>query len=119
MFTDSLVRHIERSTLSEFNYAQSIIKRLHQRDLYKCVGEKMLDSSYCERLKTVKAQDIVNCQNGDGTLRAEDIIVHQFVVNYGFGHQNPVDLVTFYKDSADVSMIGGFELNQDATIARD
>ena len=42
-YTDSLVKHVETTKKLEFQSAQQILKRLHHRAIYQCVGEKLMD----------------------------------------------------------------------------
>jgi hypothetical protein len=42
-YTDSIVKYVETAQKLEFKGAQKILKRLHSRDLYQCVGEKLMD----------------------------------------------------------------------------
>jgi len=60
-YTDSLVKYVETAKKIEFASAQKILKRLHSRELYQCVGEKLLDHTQISRLESVTNQDIVNC----------------------------------------------------------
>ena len=96
-YTDSIVKYIETTPKKEFKGAQKILKRLHCRDLYQCVGEKLMDHTEISQFEHVTPQDIVNCQDSDGTcLTVEDIVVHRFSINFGCGLQNPVELISFY-----------------------
>ena len=60
-YTDDLIKHIEATRKDEFKEAQKILKRLHSRDLYKCVGEILFDHLNMKRLLEVRVEDIVNC----------------------------------------------------------
>ena len=96
-FTDHLIKYVECIPKPEFKEAQKILKRIHERDLYRCIGERIFDNFQNQRLQEeVCAQDIINCQDGGGQLRVEDIVVHKFSINFGHGLQNPVELVKFY-----------------------
>ncbi len=56
-----------------------------------------MDHTQISQFEQVTPQDIVNCQDTDGTsLVVEDIVVHRFSINFGCGLQNPVELVSFY-----------------------
>ena len=77
-YTDDLVRHIEVTKRPEFKEAQEILRRVHRRDLYKCAGEIIVDHQKMRQMLEVRVEDIVSCQDGDGSLRPEDVILHRF-----------------------------------------
>lgn len=52
------------------------------------------------QISAVTEQDVVNCQDDDGSLQATDIILHKYSLNFGCGEQNPVEVVQFYKAKA-------------------
>ncbi len=50
-YTDDLVKHIEVTKRHEFAGAQKILRRLHTRELYRCVGEVLLDHEKMRKME--------------------------------------------------------------------
>jgi len=82
----------------ELAEAKEIIRQIHCREVYKCVGEFIVPQSKSEHFpKRVEAKDIITYQPADEySLLETDIIVHNFKMNYAMADKNPVDHVHFF-----------------------
>ena len=54
-FTDSLIKYIEVTPKHEFHEARELLKRLHLRDLYKCVAERILTNEQSQQVLSLTA----------------------------------------------------------------
>ena len=78
----------------------NLLKRIDTRDLYKCVGEAMVIK---ENRSKIKVEDIISCQdtnlanNVNLQLKSEDLIVHQFKLDWGNNSQYPLDNIHFFE----------------------
>ncbi|CDW72019.1 hd phosphohydrolase domain-containing protein [Stylonychia lemnae] len=106
-FTDPIIKYIaSNKSKPEFQISQQILQRISKRDLYKFVGEKLMDTQdYMKISDKINIQDLINCQDpSDGNfLKQDDVSLYQFGINYGYGIQNPVDLVQFYERSTTIN----------------
>jgi len=94
--TDTIVPLIEYSRKPELRPAQQILRRIKDRDLYKLAGEMIIPSG--RPLTKLTAADIITAGS---SLKEEDIILHQFSLNYAMKDQNPVDNVHFFSSNVD------------------
>lgn len=95
LLTDSLLSTIRQSTKKSLATARALVDRLDHHDFYPMASEFIVSQENAAKLEGLTAQDVINCQV-DTNLLPDDIILHMSKVNYGMGHQNPVDNVHFY-----------------------
>ena len=83
--------------------AQTILRRLRCRDLYKIVGDRLLSTEQAVHAsKAATPEHIASCADASLPLHADDIIVHQLKINYAMKDKNPVDSVSFYNGNDDL-----------------
>jgi HD superfamily phosphohydrolase len=93
--TDCILRTIESSREPELQTSRNIIKRLRTRQLYKFVDEILLQPEQLGQVK-ITEEDVASC-SPNGTLRPDDLIIHNLTINYAMKDKNPVDNVRFYR----------------------
>ena len=94
-----------------------LLRRIDNRDLYKCVGEAQVLK---ENRSKIKIKDIVNCQDTslvqsvDNQLRPEDLIVHPFKLDWGNDDKYPLDNIQFfeYRDQPTLCKLPRHETSQ-------
>ena len=115
---DDLLHVIKKSKKESLRESANLLKRIEQRDLYKCCGDSIIHK---ERNKCIMAEDIVNCQDMNlapegRSLRPEDLKVHCFKVDWGNNEDYPLDHMSFYKlnksSQAEVCNIPRYETTQ-------
>ena len=74
--------------------AANLIKRIKYRDLYKYIGEILIDYE----INIITAyNDFLSIDNYDNMIKKEDIEIKIFSIDYGFGNKNPFEYTYFYK----------------------
>eukprot|EP00298_Acanthocystis_sp_HF-20_P021677 c28202_g1_i1.p1 GENE.c28202_g1_i1~~c28202_g1_i1.p1 ORF type:complete len:215 (-),score=57.76 c28202_g1_i1:78-722(-) len=102
--TDHILKEIEISKDGELNKAQSILKRIRDRKLYKFCGEFIVPENQIDSHKKVTAKDICDySENGCVPFSEDDIVIHNMEINYGLkdilGNSiNPVNHCQFFDD---------------------
>lgn len=92
LIRDDLIQVIKRSKKPELRESAALLKRIDERDLYKCVGEMLVSR---EGKNRVQAVDIATFSE-DGHLRSKDLIVHAFRLDWGLGEEYPLDHIAFF-----------------------
>lgn len=77
--------------------AREILKRIKRRDIYKCAVEVILNKEMSTQRKEMTEERIA--EYGE-SLKAEDILVSSYYLNYGSKDRNPVEKVNFYNSSS-------------------
>ncbi|XP_046707250.1 deoxynucleoside triphosphate triphosphohydrolase SAMHD1-like isoform X1 [Silurus meridionalis] len=96
--TDHIFEQILYSSDPNLNEAQSILKNILCRRLYKCVGQttpKTAINVSKENLAVELSQS--KPDDTDVLLNPEDFIVTVFGIDYGKKEENPIDSVYFYR----------------------
>ena len=98
---DDLIQVIKKSRNPDLQDASRLLRRIDERDLYKCVGESVIPK---DSRREIKAEDICNFQDmnlspkgADSQLRPDDLLVHVFKIDWGSGDQYPLDNMSFFK----------------------
>ena len=95
---DDLLHVIKKSRKPELQDSANILRRIDQRDLFKCAGESIIHKDW-KRLITkediIGYQDMNLAVNGQG-LRPEDLKVHIFKVDWGNDESYPLDNMHFF-----------------------
>ncbi|CAO2578003.1 Deoxynucleoside triphosphate triphosphohydrolase SAMHD1 [Lemmus lemmus] len=99
--TDNIFLEILNSTDSRLSEAQSILRNIERRDLYKYLGETQPNGQHKIRKEEYEQlpQEIVNTKPNvhlEAELKAEDFIVDVINMDYGMEDKNPIDHVRFY-----------------------
>jgi HD superfamily phosphohydrolase len=103
LLRDSVIDQIANTTTAELAPARRLIARLWARDLYKCIGTKVLNPSNTVDLQLWKTSesDIIHQilalgdGNGSLTLDEEDLFVHKIYIHCGQKDQNPLSKMRF------------------------
>jgi hypothetical protein len=74
--------------------ASSLVKRIKYRDLYKFIGEILIDF---EMKIDIAYNDFLCLDNSNNYIKKEDIEIKIFSIDYGFGSKNPFEHTYFYK----------------------
>lgn len=91
------------SDAAELKEARAILQRIEKRDLYKCIGQKVLKKP---RSKEEIREEIFNFWQDGPQITPDDFIVEIVPFNYGMGDKNPMDELRFYaKNDPDVPFI--------------
>lgn len=90
---DELLTVIKRSAKPQLQEAAEILKRIEIRDLYKLAGEAIVTK---EVRSKIKATDIVSWQE-NSSLKASDLVVHCFRLDWGNGEEYPLDSMVFFE----------------------
>ncbi|XP_059905135.1 deoxynucleoside triphosphate triphosphohydrolase SAMHD1-like isoform X11 [Gadus macrocephalus] len=93
--TDNVFEQILYSTSMELAGAREILTNIHNRRLYKCVGQ-----IYSANEINV-VEEAIGMQLAGGeeiNLTSNDLIVNVIEMDYGMNEQNPIDLVRFYSN---------------------
>ncbi|KAM9501651.1 deoxynucleoside triphosphate triphosphohydrolase SAMHD1-like [Clarias gariepinus] len=92
--TDHVFEEILHSSDSNLTEAQTILKNIICRRLYKCVGQTKPEIDITESKKL--AEELVKCKPDGAKLEAEDFIITVFGIDYGKKKKNPIEDVYFY-----------------------
>ncbi|KAL3582761.1 hypothetical protein D5086_017093 [Populus alba] len=96
---DSILKTIEISQDQELKEARDLIMRIRRRDLYQFCNEFSVPKDKLEHFKDITPQDIVCSQeNGDITLKEEDVIVCNVKIDLTRGRSNPLENINFFQD---------------------
>ncbi|KAG6766407.1 hypothetical protein POTOM_030487 [Populus tomentosa] len=96
---DSILKTIEISQDQELKEARDLIMRIRRRDLYQFCNEFSVPKDKLEHFKDITPQDIVCSQeNGDITLKEEDVIVCNVKIDLTRGRSNPLENFPYYQD---------------------
>ncbi|KAJ6911545.1 hypothetical protein NC652_021983 [Populus alba x Populus x berolinensis] len=96
---DSILKTIEISQDQELKEARDLIMRIRRRDLYQFCNEFSVPKDKLEHFKDITPQDIVCSQeNGDITLKEEDVIVCNMKIDLTRGRSNPLENINFFQD---------------------
>lgn len=99
--TDNIFLEILNSTDPQLSEAQSILRSIECRDLYKYLGETQPNGQHKIRKEEYEQlpQEIVNTKPDvylEAQMKAEDFIVDVINMDYGMEDKNPIDHVLFY-----------------------
>ncbi|XP_063000921.1 deoxynucleoside triphosphate triphosphohydrolase SAMHD1 [Elgaria multicarinata webbii] len=105
--TDEIFLQILYSDQPELNEAREILRKIEQRDLYKCLGEtqppegkeiakEQYDGLSAEIVKSKPKKFSEDVELKAVELKAEDFIVDVINMDYGMKEKNPVNNVNFY-----------------------
>lgn len=101
--TDHLYHQILYSNAAELKEARAILQRIEKRDLYKCIGQKVLKEP---RSKEEIREEIFNFWQDGPHITPDDFIVEIVTFDYGMGDKNPMDELHFYaKNAPDVPFL--------------
>ncbi|KAB5578926.1 hypothetical protein PHYPO_G00188100 [Pangasianodon hypophthalmus] len=94
--TDHIFEQILYSSNENLSEAQSILKNIVCRRLYKCVGQTTPETA--EVSKETLACELAASKPDDTEveLKPEDFVVSVFGIDYGKNEKNPIDSVYFY-----------------------
>ncbi|XP_015749994.1 PREDICTED: deoxynucleoside triphosphate triphosphohydrolase SAMHD1-like, partial [Acropora digitifera] len=81
------------SDAAELIEARAILQRIEKRDLYKCIGQKVLMKP---RSKEVIGEEIFKLWQGARHITRDDFIVEIVTFNYGMRDKNPLEELRFY-----------------------
>ena len=59
---DDLLQVIKKSKNSELQHSANLLRRIDQRDLYKCCGESIINK---DSKRFIKSEDIASCQDSN------------------------------------------------------
>eukprot|EP00347_Sterkiella_histriomuscorum_P001705 403370996 len=96
--TDPLFNYIEIHGNLQLREAQEIMRRIRQRDLYRLVGQILVDDQ--RMIKEFNAQNLVNFQEVglfDQEIFQEDIIIDVQTLKLGDGITDPLKLINFHQ----------------------
>ncbi|KAF7776488.1 hypothetical protein Agabi119p4_4881 [Agaricus bisporus var. burnettii] len=104
---DNIMNEIESSIEPELKASRSIIRRIRDRDIYKCVDYKVIDWQFKDLFRThvtsrkifdeVKRYALTDPFPASfPELVEDDIIVDLSTMHYGMKEQNPLKYVKFY-----------------------
>ena len=102
---DTLLREIVRRHAAgekRLEEAARLVRRMETRDIYLFVNEAIVPPRVVENRDrdgtwaNVTEQDIASCSK-DGSLKAEDLIVHNVKIDFCKKCKNPVDHVRFFQ----------------------
>ncbi|CAD8085667.1 unnamed protein product [Paramecium sonneborni] len=96
---DSIIEQIESAEGPEYAHAQSIIKRLKTRELYKFVSEALIKSSTSLESNDKIRDELITYISANVQVKKEEIYVSQGKVGFGSNGGNPLNLINFYKAS--------------------
>ncbi|XP_060731418.1 deoxynucleoside triphosphate triphosphohydrolase SAMHD1-like [Tachysurus vachellii] len=96
--TDNIYEQILYSSNPDLSEAQTIMKNILCRKLYKCVGQTIPEKAL-NLTKEALAKEVAESKPDDTevVLKAEDFIVSVFGIDYGKKKENPIDKVYFYR----------------------
>ncbi|XP_015780403.1 PREDICTED: deoxynucleoside triphosphate triphosphohydrolase SAMHD1-like [Acropora digitifera] len=101
--TDHVYHQILYSNAAELKEARAILQRIEKRDLYKCIGQKVLKEP---RSKEEIREEIFHFWQDGPHITADDFIVEIVTFDYGMGDKNPMDELHFYaKNAPDVPFL--------------
>jgi hypothetical protein len=92
---DNIIYTIEKfeDDDKDLEKAKQIVTRIRNRDLYKFIGQIIVDNIDIEKAYT----DFLTLDNPNNFVKREDIELRVFSIDYGFGSKNPFDYTYFYK----------------------
>ncbi|XP_047669851.1 deoxynucleoside triphosphate triphosphohydrolase SAMHD1-like [Tachysurus fulvidraco] len=95
--TDNIFEQILYSSNPNLSEAQTIMKNILCRKLYKCVGQTIPEKAL-NLTEEALAKEVAESKPDDTevVLKAEDFIVSVFGIDYGKKEKNPIDNVYFY-----------------------
>eukprot|EP00347_Sterkiella_histriomuscorum_P004529 403360116 len=96
--TDPLFNYIEIHKNPLLREAQEIMRRIRQRDLYRLVGQILVDDE--RMIKEFNAQNLVNFQKVglfDQEIFQEDIVIDVQTLKLGDGITDPLKLINFHQ----------------------
>lgn len=100
---DSIIHEVRISDDTRLAKAQQLLARLDSRQLYSFVGEKGLAMNVARKIKDIKEEQVIEAyssnDNCEDELQASDIVVRKFNINMGMKDLNPLERVSFYKES--------------------
>ncbi|KAM8753761.1 deoxynucleoside triphosphate triphosphohydrolase SAMHD1-like [Acanthopagrus schlegelii] len=91
--TDHVFEEILFSSSTDLSEAREILKRIISRDLYRFLGEKLVNRSDLEAVKEAWEAGLAKLTEG---LQSEDFEFSVITLDYGNKDKNPVDKVRFY-----------------------
>lgn len=98
--TDNILLQILYSADPRLSEAQSILRNIECRNLYKYLGETQPKGAKIRKDEYEQlSQDVANAKPEkapDVELKAEDFIVDVITMDYGMEDKNPIDYVYFY-----------------------
>ncbi|XP_067052893.1 deoxynucleoside triphosphate triphosphohydrolase SAMHD1-like isoform X2 [Acropora muricata] len=101
--TDHVYHQILHSDAAKLKEARAILQRIEKRDLYKCIGQKVLKEP---RSKEEIRKEIFNFWQDGPNVTPDDFIVEIVTFNYGMRDKNPLEELRFYtKNAPDVPII--------------
>jgi deoxynucleoside triphosphate triphosphohydrolase SAMHD1 len=77
--------------------AQSVIKRINNRQLYKFCGAAMVPKERVSAFSKVTVEQILACQPA-ANLTAADVLVHNQTINFAMGAMDPLKRLHFFRD---------------------
>jgi len=107
LLTDEILLLIEMSRDQNLKQSQELLQRIYTRDLYKFVGQTILQN----KVGKADVTEIRNAIIGKGERRKvdrqvvdpDDFIIHIVTFDYGMKEKNPIDQARFYdKNNPDI-----------------
>ncbi|XP_044175514.1 deoxynucleoside triphosphate triphosphohydrolase SAMHD1-like [Acropora millepora] len=95
--TDHVYHQILYSDAAKLKEARAILQRIEKRDLYKCIGQKVLKKP---RSKEEIREEIFNFWQDGPHITPDDFIVEIVTFNYGMRDKNPLEELRFYPKNA-------------------
>lgn len=96
---DTIIKTIETAPDQELKESRDLLLRIRRRDLYQFCNEYAVPKDKLENFKKVTAQDIVCSQkNGGVSLREEDVVVSNVLIDLTRGRHNPLESIKFFQD---------------------
>ncbi|KAK9800297.1 hypothetical protein WJX73_006473 [Symbiochloris irregularis] len=76
--------------------AQKLLRRLDQRNLYKCCNSVLIPSENLAWYQKPTVKAVLDCNRTGTSVHEDDVIVDEYSVHMTAGNQNPLDKVSFY-----------------------
>ncbi|XP_048838649.1 deoxynucleoside triphosphate triphosphohydrolase SAMHD1-like isoform X2 [Brienomyrus brachyistius] len=96
--TDHVFERILYSKRNNLADAQTILKKIVDRELYKFVDEKRhLTDKEIKQEEFHKWYKKKTSSNSDVSVQAEDIIIKEIKMDYGMKDKNPINAMWFYR----------------------
>ncbi|KAK8803338.1 hypothetical protein WA158_001032 [Blastocystis sp. Blastoise] len=90
----------KNATTPDMKKAQYIMNRILNRDLYKCVGEFLIDKTNDKHIQVEELEttlfDICNQKGGNVIVDKDDILCQVVSIDFGMKKNNPVNNVVFF-----------------------
>ncbi|XP_070575481.1 deoxynucleoside triphosphate triphosphohydrolase SAMHD1-like [Ptychodera flava] len=109
--TDYVLHRILQTTEPELEESRSLLMKVKCRKLYKCIGQTQPPTDVCLAQDDVSGfkEEIAaishEIDTGGEHISPDRLVAHVVNLNYGMGHENPIDHVRFYsKDNPDQAM---------------